>query len=173
MRRYPAAAMLTLVAAASLLMGCGSSDDGAEKRPPTTQATIPSPEAGLAAAKKGLNAEIERLEWPEAYVPTVEGLTPNLGDPETFIMSEAFGADLAGDWNLCAWLVEGVDRVEAGASPEQLDGAADKVEARVAGTTTTEEETEYFATMIDGIRTGDPSGANAYIEANGCRPFPQ
>lgn len=116
----------------------------------------------------GLRKEIDRLTWPEAYVPTVEALTPKLGDPEEWLMTERDGTDIANFWNLCAWLDEGVDRIEAGATPAQLAEVADRIDAWPED----QPDTLDVKGLAAEVRMADPTGSNQFIEANNCRPFP-
>ena len=136
----------------------------------TTAAPSASPKGGtgLAAAQAGLGHEIERLTWPDAYTPTVESLTPKLGDPTEIVLNEEMGTSLASIWNLCAWLNEGVDQIEASAAPAKLD----EVAAQISDWTAASPDGVDTSTLIEGIRTGDPTDANQFIEANACRPFP-
>lgn len=154
-----------------MLAGCGSETgtaDPGNAGAGTQPQVSPSPADRLAEAQAGAEAEIARLTWPDRYRLTVEGLTPKLGDPEEFPMTEEHGADLASIWNLCAWLREGVDRIGAGASAEQLDDAADHIDQWASG----EPDGAYYEEFSGGIRMGDPTAANEYIAANDCSNFP-
>lgn len=154
-----------------LLAACGSGQERHAAAPASTTAAPGATEptrTGLAAAQEGLRAEIARLTWPPAYTPTVKTLTPKLGDPKQILLTRDLGRSLAHIWNLCAWADEAADRVEAGASPADLDLVATKITTWASST----RDPWDVSGMVEGIRTGDLTGTNAFIEANGCRPFP-
>lgn len=159
-----AVGLLQLTAACTSGSSSAPGEAGGRDRPPVTS----SPADRLAAAQAGAAAEIERLSWPESYRPTIEGLTPKLGDPDEILLTAENGAALANIWNLCAWLREGVDRIEVGAPPTQLEDVAAHIDEWAAG----DPDASYYAEFSDGIRTGDPTSANEYIAANDCGNFP-
>jgi hypothetical protein len=155
-----------------MLSACGSGSDRPRSGGSTTTAASsasPKADTGLAAAQAGLGREISRLTWPDAYTPTVESLTPKLGDPKEIVLNEDMGTSLANIWNLCAWLNEGVDRIEASAAPAKLDEVASQISDWAAASP----DGVDTSTLIEGIRTGDPTDANQFIEANACRSFPK
>lgn len=163
-------ASLSIVLA--LMAGCGG--DGTEsssggEAPESTAADRAERgvDAGLDAAIRVLAPTIERLDWPERYTPTVEGLTEKLGTPDDVIYTEENGRDLVIIWNLCAWSLEGVDQISAGAAPAQLSEVADQIEgwAAINGEPLQSEE------LADGVRIGDPSDVTAFAAAN-CTDFP-
>ena len=149
--------------------GAGGSGTGSGSKPADPASGAASvEETGVAVAQTAFRQEIDRLTWPTAYRPSIDGLSSKLGDPDEVVITSETGKDLANIWNLCAWLNEGVDRIGRSAPPEQLEEAGDRIDAWAADTA----DPLGAGRMADQIRTGDPTGPNQFIVANDCRDFP-